>query len=326
MHRASILPGIALIGLLLGGAIAPSSLYAQDYPNRPIRIFTQFAPGGAVEVTLRVLADALGGAGWPPVVVENRPGGGGTLAGLEVKRAAPDGYTLLLADIGSHAVSPNLVPDPPYDPVKDFTPITLLWSFSSTLAVPAASPAKSVADLVAMAKMKAGGLNYASQGPGSGGQLLGAMFAKAVGTPMTHVPYKGAGPAILDLIGNRVEMMFASYGSVKGAVDSGRLRLLAVTSRSRLAELPDVPTMGEAGYPEVFLDAWFGLAGPAGLPEAVVSTLHDRVVAVLHSDAMLEKLRQQAWNVTTSTPQQFRELIATDVVRLGKVLKDAGIQ
>jgi len=317
---------VAFAVLLVHGAAAVSPAGAQTYPNRPIHILTQFAPGGAVEVTLRVLAQKLGESGWPAVVVDNRPGGGGTLAATEVKRATPDGYTLLLADIGSHAVSPNLVPGHPYDPVKDFTPISLMWSFASTLAVPAASPAHSVADLIRLARKKPGGLNYASQGPGSGGQLLGAMLATAAGVPMTHVPYKGAGPALLDLIGNRDDLMFASYGSVKAAVDAGQLRLLAVTSKSRMPELPDIPTMTEAGYPDVFLDAWFGMAGPAALPDPIVTTVHDKVVAILNSAIMQEQFKKQAWEMRASTPAQFRQVIATDVVRLGRLLKEAGIQ
>jgi tripartite-type tricarboxylate transporter receptor subunit TctC len=303
---------------------APSE--AQPFPSKPVRILTQFAPGGGVEVTLRVLGQKLTESGWPQVIIDNRPGGGGTLAALEAKRAAPDGYTLLLADIGSHAINATLVRNLAYDPVKDFQPITLMWTFSSILAVPAASPAKTVNDLLGLATSKPGGLNYASQGPGSGGQLLGAMFAKASGIPMTHVPYKGAGPAIVDMIGNRVDMMFASYATLKAAVDAGQIRMIAVTSKQRLTEVPALPTMTEVGFGDVFLDAWFGLAGPAGLPKEIVAAVHDKVVGVLHSPAMSQKITEQAWNVTTSTPKQFGELIANDAARLGKVMKDAGIE
>jgi len=295
--------------------------FADAYPARPIHIFTQFAPGGAVEATLRVIANELSGSEWPPVVVENRPGGGGMLAASEVKRAPADGYTLLLADIGSHAISPNLVPDPPYDPNKDFTPIVLMWSFPSVLVVPADSQARSVEQLVALAKSKTGGLNYASQGPGSGGQLLGAMFANDSGAEMTHVPYKGAGPALLDLIGNRVDLMFASYGSVRGAITSRQLRILAVTSKSRLIQLPDIPTMTEAGYPEVYLDAWFGLVGPAGLADTIVAKVNERVAAILRSPAVTKKLDEQAWNVTVGSGEEFRQLIAFDQRRLRNLIK-----
>lgn len=316
-----------LMTIVVGFLLCPFWLAcAMAFPDRPVQIFTQFSPGGGVEVTLRVLAAELNQSGWPAVVVENRPGGGGMLAASEVKRAAPDGYTLLLADIGSHAVSPNLTVDPPYDPVNDFTPITLMWSFPSLLVVPAASPVKSVTDLVALAKSTPGGLNYASQGPGSGGQLLGAMFANSSGAPLTHVPYRGAGPALLDLIGGRVDMMFASYGSVETAQSSGQLRVLAVTSKSRLQQLPDVPTMTESGYPDVFLDAWFGLAGPAGLPASVVNIVHDKVASILHSTTMTKKFDEQAWNVTVSTGEQFRNLIAADERRIGLLIKKNNIK
>jgi tripartite-type tricarboxylate transporter receptor subunit TctC len=272
-----------------------------------------------------MLAQKLTANGWPPVVIENHTGGGGTLAALEVKRAAPDGYTLLLADIGSHAVSPALMADAPYDPLNDFTPITLTWSFPSVLAVPTSSSARSMPDLVALAKTKAGGLNYASPGPGSGGHLLGAMLARASGTAVTHVPYKGAGPAVLDLIAGNVDMMFASYGSLRSAYQTGQLRLLAVTSRSRLESLPTVPTMTEAGFPDVFLDAWFGLVGPAGLSPTIVDTIREATTQVMSSSEMREELKEQQWNLAIGAPKQFREVIAVDSIRLRRVLEQVGL-
>jgi tripartite-type tricarboxylate transporter receptor subunit TctC len=229
-----------------------------------------------------------------------------------------------LADIGSHAVAATLQDNLPYDPVRDFKPITLLWSFPSTLAVPTSSRAHSVSELLALAKSQPDGLSYASQGPGSGGHLLGAMFAKAAGIASTHVPYRGAGPAIVDLVGGRVDLMFASYATVKSQVDHGDLRILAVTSRQRLGELPGVPTMTEAGFPDVFLDAWFGLVGPAKLPDPVATMIRERVIAIMQEPAMAQKLAEQGWRVTVSTPEEFRELIATEVVRLGRVLQRFG--
>jgi tripartite-type tricarboxylate transporter receptor subunit TctC len=317
---------LAAAGLAVAGLVATSCLptAAQDYPTKPVRILTQFAPGGGVEVTLRVLAQKLTESGWPQVVVDNRPGGGGTLAAVATVRAQPDGYTLLLADIGSHAVAATLQDNLPYDPVRDFKPITLLWSFPSTLAVPTSSRAHSVSELLALAKSQPDGLSYASQGPGSGGHLLGAMFAKAAGIASTHVPYRGAGPAIVDLVGGRVDLMFASYATVKSQVDHGDLRILAVTSRQRLGELPGVPTMTEAGFPDVFLDAWFGLVGPAKLPDPVATMIRERVIAIMQEPAMAQKLAEQGWRVTVSTPEEFRELIATEVVRLGRVLQRFG--
>src|SRR5262245_355183 len=180
---------LAVAAIVLLGAVAAAT--AQPYPTQPIRIFHNYAPGGGVDVTLRELAQKLTDTGWPQVVVENRPSAAGTLAGIATKQAKPDGHTLLLADLTSHAVSVSMIADLPYDPIKDFAPITLLWTFPSILAVPSGHPANSEDELVAHARSAAGGLSYASQGPGSGGHILGAMLQKATGAPMTHVPYRG---------------------------------------------------------------------------------------------------------------------------------------
>jgi tripartite-type tricarboxylate transporter receptor subunit TctC len=311
----------ALAAIVLLGACATA--HAQSYPSQPIRVFHNYAPGGGVDVTLRVLAQRLTDTGWPQVVVENRPSAAGTLAGIATKQARPDGYTLLLADVTSHAVSVSMVADLPYDPVKDFAPITLLWTFPSILAVPAAHPANSVKEMLDHARKKSGGLSYASQGPGSGGHILGAMLQKASGAAMTHVPYRGPAPALIDLVAERVDLIFASYASLKQHVDAGKLKMLAISSKQRLKELPDLPTMTDAGYPDVHLDVWFGLVGPAGLPEPIVNTLRDKVLGVMHAPDMSSKVTQQGWMLTTSTPDQFRELIRTEIVRIGKVLKES---
>jgi len=313
----------AVAAILLLGACAAA--HAQSYPSQPIRIFHNYAPGGGVDVTVRVLAQKLTDSGWPQIVVENRPSAAGTLAGIATKQARPDGYTLLLADVTSHAVSVSMVADLPYDPVKDFAPVTLLWTFPSILAVPTGHPANSVARLIDYAKRKAGGLSYASQGPGSGGHILGAMLQKATAAPMTHVPYRGPAPAIVDLVAERVDFIYASYASLKQHVDSGKLKLLAISSRQRLQELPDLPTMTEAGYPDVYLDVWFALVGPAGLPEPIVNALRDRVLGVLHSPEMSSKISQQGWLLTTSTPAELRDLIRTEIGRIGRVLKEAAV-
>jgi tripartite-type tricarboxylate transporter receptor subunit TctC len=312
---------VALAALLMS---APAHAPAQTYPSQPIRVFHNYAPGGGVDVTVRVLAQKLTESGWPQVVVENRPSTAGTVASLATKQARPDGYTLLVGDITSHAISVTMVPDLPFDPVTDFSPITLLWTFPSILAVPAALPANSVRELIEHARTKSGGLSYASQGPGSGGHILGAMLAKASGAPMTHVPYRGPAPAITDLIAGRVDLIFASYASLKQHFDGGALKAIAISSRERLKELPELPTMTEAGYPDVYLDVWFGLLGPAGLPEPIVKTLHDKIVGLLHTPDMSGKIAQQGWRLTTSTPDEFRALIKADIVRLGRVLKESG--
>src|SRR5262245_27998598 len=206
---------LAVAAIVLLGAVAAAT--AQPYPTQPIRIFHNYAPGGGVDVTLRELAQKLTDTGWPQVVVENRPSAVGTLAGIATKQAKPDGHTLLLADLTSQpvSVSMSMIADLPYDPIKDFAPITLLWTFPSILAVPSGHPANSVDELVAHARNTTGGLSYASQGPGSGGHILGAMLQKATGAPMTHVPYRGPAPAIVDLVAARVDFIYASYASLR---------------------------------------------------------------------------------------------------------------
>ena len=210
-------------------------------------------------------------------MIENRPGGGGVVAAQVVRQSPPDGYTILQADAAAFAINVTLIPDLPYDPVNDFTPIMQTWSFPSVLVVPASLPVKSGSDLFALAKTKPGGLNYASSGVGSGGHLLGTMLTNALGVSMTHAPYKGAGQAMPDVAAGRVDFIYASLGSVKQYLEAGSVRVLAVTSKERLKELPDVPTMTELGYPSVFLDIWFGLVAPPRTPPEIVNTIHARV-------------------------------------------------
>jgi len=299
---------------------------AQSYPNRSVRMISAFAPGGGSDVALRIVAQKLAESGWPSVVVENRTGGSGVVAAMAVKQAEPDGYTLLQADASSFGINVTLVPDLPYDPLKDFTPITITWNFPSVLVVPVTSSAKTVADLIAMAKSKPGGVTYASQGMGSGGHLLGTMFQNALGVPMIHVPYKGAGQAMPDVAAGRVDYIFASLASIKPFIESKTVRALAVTSRKRIPELADLPTMTEAGQPSVFLDIWFGLVGPAGMPPDVVKAVNERVSQVLQQPDTIKRLAELGLYVETNTPEQYRELIRADIVRLGEVVKSANVK
>ena len=245
---------------------------------------------------------------------------------MAVKQAEPDGYTLLQADASSFGINVTLVPDLPYDPLKDFTPITITWNFPSVLVVPVTSSAKTVADLIAMAKSKPGGVTYASQGMGSGGHLLGTMFQNALGVPRIHVPYKGAGQAMPDVAAGRVDYIFASLASIKPFIESKTVRALAVTSRKRIPELADLPTMTEAGQPSVFLDIWFGLVGPAGMPPDVVKAVNERVSQVLQQPDTIKRLAELGLYVETNTPAQYRELIRADIVRLGEVVKSANVK
>jgi tripartite-type tricarboxylate transporter receptor subunit TctC len=310
--------------VLIALLCAPTIAQAQNYPSQPIRLIVPFAPGGGMESAVRTVVQKINESGWPQLIVDNRPGGAGTIAALATKQAPPDGYTLMLAAISTHAINATLIPDLKYDPLKDFTPITLLFSYPSVVAVPASSPAKTLADLVEMAKKKPGGITYGSPGIGTLGHILPLMFEGATGTQMLHVPYRGGGPAMLDLLAGRTDFMILNPAGIIPNVESGRLRTLAVTSKARLPYLPDVPTMAELGYPEVFLDGWFGIAGPAGLPERLTMIIRDKFASVLTSPELGGRLKEQGWVVDPIMPAQFRELIRSDMIRLGKLLKDAG--
>ncbi len=306
---------------LLGSITAP----AQDaFPSRPITVVVPFPPGGSADPLMRMIGQKMSASIKQSIVIDNKGGGGGNIAAKAVKQAAPDGYTLFMANMSTHAVNPSLYADLGFDPIKDFQPITLLLSFPSILVVPAASPATTMAELATLAKTKPGGLSYASQGVGSGGHLLGEMLRTKVGVPMVHVPYRGAAPAVHDLIGGRVDFLFASYLSAGPSVEAGSLRILALTSQKRSATLPNVPTMAEAGFPGIELDVWYGIMAPAGTPAPIVKFLHDEFVKAARSAEVQKMVQPQAAEIVTSTPDEFSALISADIVRLGKVVGDAG--
>ena len=313
--------------LLLLSLVIGLPAYAQsDFPSRPITIIVPFPPGGSSDTVTRIVAAKLADNLKANVVIDNRGGGGGVPAAIAFKQAAPDGYTLFLSNNGLFAIMPAMTADIRFDPVKDFQPITPLFSFPSVLVVPTASPAKSVKELVELSKAKSGGLNYASQGVGSGGHILGEMLRLASKAPFTHVPYRGAGPAVQDLAAGNVDLLFSSYVSAIGQVQAGKLKVLGWTAPKRSAALPDVPTMAEAGYPGVELEVWQGIMAPLGTPPALVKKLNDEFVRAAKAPDVVAKVAAQGVEMTTSAPEEFTKLIASDVDRLGKVVRDAGIK
>jgi len=314
---------ILLTPALIGG-LFPA--YAQTYPSQPIRLIVPFAPGGGMESAVRNVMQKVSESGWPQVIIDNRPGGVGTIATLATKQAPSDGHTLMLIALSTHAINVALMPDLKYDPVKDFTPITVLFSYPSVVAVPASSPAKSIADLVALARSKPSGINYGSAGIGTVGHILGLMLQNTTKSNMVHVPYRGGGPATLDLIAGRLDFMIFNPSGIIPNVQSGQLSLLAVTSKSRFPSLPDIPTMAEVGYPQVDLDGWFGVAGPAGLPNPVVKALHGKLASVLKAPDLNAKLQEQGWVIDPIAPDAFRDLIKRDIMRLGPLLKDSKLE
>jgi tripartite-type tricarboxylate transporter receptor subunit TctC len=313
--------------LLLSLIAAPAALAQTDgFPSRPITIIVPFPPGGSSDTVTRLVAAKLGENLKANVVIDNRGGGGGVPAAISAKQMTPDGYTLFLSNNGLFAIMPALNPDIRFDPVKDFQPITPLFAFPSVLVVPAQSPARNVKELVELAKSKPGGLNYASQGVGSGGHILGEMLRLASGAPFVHVPYRGAGPAVQDLAAGNVDLLFSSYVSAIGQVQAGKLRVLGWTAAKRSPALPEVPTMAEAGYPGVELEIWQGIMAPPGMAPALVRKLNEEFVKAANAPEVVSKVAAQAVEITTSSPEAFAKLLASDIERLGKVIRDAGIK
>jgi tripartite-type tricarboxylate transporter receptor subunit TctC len=304
--------------------LATSLAQAETFPSRPITLQVPFAAGGSSDVVMRLVAKSAEPILGQPIVIENKPGGAGNVAALITKNATPDGYTLMMGHTGSHAINATLYPDLKFDPVKDFTPIVPVISFNNVLVVPAASPARSAADLVTLAQSKPEGLTYGSQGVGTGGHLLGVILAKHTGIKLVHVPYRGVAPAVTDMVAGRLDFMFASYLTAAPHIESGKLRMLAIAGRERHPIIPQVPTMTEAGFPDVQMEQWFGLFGPAGIPRPIVATLNAAFVKALQSEAVKTVLLPQGSVVISGPPEALGALVARDRARLGEVVKESG--
>jgi tripartite-type tricarboxylate transporter receptor subunit TctC len=311
-----------ILSILVAFGTLPA--HADDYPSRPTTIVVPFPPGGSSDIVMRLVAHKVSESTKQTIIIENRPGAAGNVAAVAIKNAPPDGYLLMMGHTGTHAINASLYSDLKFDPVKDFQPITALIGFNNILVVPAASPAKSAADLVALAKIKPEGLSYGSQGVGTGGHLLGVLFAKQAGINLVHVPYRGIAPAVTDTVAGRVDLLFASYVSIGGHVEAGRLRMLGIASTERHPKIPDVPTVAEAGYPDVQMQQWFGLFAPAGTPRPIVDKLNAEFVKALQSDEVKNKMLPQVVFVTPTTPEQLGDMVKRDIVRLGKVVKESG--
>lgn len=315
----------ALLALVASGL--PGSAGAQEkFPSRPITVVVPLPPGGSADPVMRVIAKKMSENINQTVVVDNKPGGGGNIAVRLVQQAPATGYTLIMGNTSTHAVNASLYSDPGFDPVKDFQPITVLVSLPTILVVPASSPAKTVKELAALAKSKPSGLSYGSQGVGSGGHLLGEMMQSMIGVPMVHVPYRGAAPAVQDLLTNRVDLVFASYLSAGQFVEEGKLRILGVTSDKRSTVLPNVPTMAEAGFPGLEYQLWYGILAPAGTPGPIVKFLNEEFVKAARTEEFAKLVVPQGAEVVANSPEQFAALIATDLARLGKVVRDGKIK
>src|SRR5258706_4644638 len=313
------------LGLLLAAMLMAGAAQAQDFPSRPITLVVPFPPGGVTDPVARLVGVKITESTGQPFIVDNKPGAASIIGAEAVKRAAPDGYTLFFGHFASHTVNPHIYAKLSYDPVADFAPITPIISTQSLLVVPDSSPARSAKELVALSKTRV--LNYASQGIASGGHLLGEMFRVRSGAELNHVPYKGSGPAVQDILAARVDLFFDALITSGPHVKSGRLRALGIASPQRSPQFPDVPTMAEAGYSNMELVAWFGIFAPAGTPRAVVRRLHDEFLKAMRNPEVVDKLTGQGLDIyTLRSPEEFAALIAADSVKYGRVVREAGIR
>ena len=306
--------------------VAAAQAFAQGYPAKPVRMIIPYPPGGGNDTLGRLFAAKLGERIGQPVVVENRPGAG-TIIGTEAAaKSPPDGYTILLSSIATHALSPNLYAKVPYDPIRDFAPITLLGIAPTVLVVPADLPAKDLAELVAAAKAKPGGLTYASGGNGTPPHINGEVFKSVAGVDLLHVPYKGGGPALVDLMAGRVQVMLDTAASAMPHVRSGKLRALAITGAKRSAEYPDIPTFAEAGLPGYDTNAWYSMHAPAGTPPEIVRRLNAELVASLKEPDVQARFKQLTTEPVGNTPEEFAAFVKAELDKYARVIKAAGIR
>jgi len=314
----------------LGSAVAVSSVpwqaFAQaKWPDKPIRLVVPFSPGGGTDTLARLVAEKVSAATKWSIVVENKPGGGGNIGLDAVAKAAPDGYTIGMGQTANLAVNPTLYKKMPYDALKDFTPIALVATQPVVLVVRADAPYKTLADLVSAAKAKPGDVSMGSAGSGTIGHLTGELLAREAKVKFLHVPYKGAGPALTDLLGGNVQFAFLTLPSIISMLKANRLRALAVTSGKRIAALPNVPTVAESGYKDFVTESWYGLVGPAKLPAAIAATINAEVEKVLKQPEVIAKLDAEGNEPLGGSADRFAARIKTDHAKWGTVVREAGI-
>jgi tripartite-type tricarboxylate transporter receptor subunit TctC len=315
--------GAAAIGLSAGYSVRVA---AQAYPSQNILLVVPFTPGGSTDILARLLGQRLEGALKYPVIVESRPGAGGSVGVGSVARAAADGHTLVMGHIGTFAVNPALYPKLPYDPVKSFEPVSGIANVHNMLVVHPDVPAKTLQELIDYAKQNPGKLNYASGGIGSAAHIAMVALADRAGITMTHVPYRGTAPAVTDLLGGRVQLTFTGAPNLLQHVEAGTMRALAVSGASRLKGAPNVPTVAESGFPGFEASQWYGILVPAGTPKAIVDRLNTEIRTAMAAPEIAERLSLEGAEVWTNTPAEFRDHIGKEMVRWGDLVKRTGIK
>lgn len=315
-----------MVAAVLLAALGAAPAMAETYPAKPVRIVVGFAPGGGTDIVARLLAQKLSESMGQPFVVENRAGATGMIGAKLVATSPPDGYTLLMGHVNSQAIAPALMDRPQYDPVKDFAAVAYVGYVPNVLVVNPQLPAKSVTELLSLAKSKTNGLSFASPGVGSTNHLAGEMLRKETGANLLHVPYKGSGPAIVDILAGQVDMNFDAMPSVAPFIKSGRLRALAVTTPERDSELPEVPTMAELGFKTFDITNWYGVVAPAGTPAAVTLVLHDAVERVLALPEVARKLAELSVRSQAMSSEQFAQFMRTEAAKYRDIAKRTGVK
>jgi tripartite-type tricarboxylate transporter receptor subunit TctC len=309
--------------LILSLFAATASAQDASYPNKPVRLVVPFAPGGASDALARLVADKLSRSLGQTFVVENRGGAGGMLGSDLVAKSPPDGYTLVVSGIASHVIAPASTPNPPFDPLKSFTHIALFGGPPSGLTVNPNLPARTVGEFVALSKSKPGGISFGSAGHGTHSHLIGELFRQKTGANLTHIPYKGAAPAVADVVAGHLPASFTGTFALPQA-KAGKIRYLAITGKHRLAEIPDVPTFGELGMKELTTTTWFGLSGPAGMPRDIVTKLNLATRAALKLPDVREKLEREGTEADDLDPEGFAAFVKSELDLWGPIARSLG--
>ena len=315
-----LLRDLALLSLVFVAWPAP----AQQYPTRAIRVLIPFPAGSAADIIARAMEPTLRGKLGQPLVIDNRGGAGGNIAAELTAKSAPDGYTIMMATIGTHAINYSLYSKLSFHPIRDFTPIALVGESPNALVINPRVPANSIKELIALAKARPGQLNYGSSGAGTTVHLSAELFSSMTGIKMVHVPFKGATEVLTALLGGEVDLLFASLSSSISLIKSGRLKAFAVTGAQRSPSIPELPTMSEAALPGYAAAAWFGVVGPAGVPQPIVATLNTVTLAALNTQEVKDRLFASGVEVRSSSADEFARLIESEMRKWAKVVKDSG--
>jgi tripartite-type tricarboxylate transporter receptor subunit TctC len=311
--------------ILIAAAVTAGGALAQQYPSKPIRLIVPFTPGGSTDIVARIVGQKLGEALGAQVLIDNRPGAGGNIGVELAAKAAPDGYTLVMGHIGTFAVNPALYARLPYDPIRDFAPISLVAMVPNMLVVHPSLPVKSVKELIALSRSRPGQLNYGSSGAGGTPYLAVEYFKLMAKVDIVHIPYKGAAPMIIDLIGGQLSLTITGIPPLLPHVKAGKLKALAVATSKRLPLLPELPTIAEAALPGYEATSWYGVLAPAATPKEIITRLNTEIVKAIARPDAAERLSGEGAEPATSTPERFGAFIKSEIVRWGRVIKAAGV-